>query len=240
MGSKLTSEGTEFKYGQLLARKIWDRIRATGWVVGQRIGSLESLTLEHGVSLAIMRESVRQLEVSGIVTMRRGREGGLFVRLGPTKVAGHALATHLIISGVDAAHVFDVIFEPLIEWQLTALARDIKSHHVADLRNLMIEISKANSPPIERLDGFMDMIAALFRIADNPILEMVAVASFRIGAIAMTMTGHGQEEYAPSYGTYWKEAVEHVIGDNPLAAAAVLRPIHRNLIDRLYAEGCGR
>lgn len=67
------------KLGQQLAMRIFGEIIDRDWPVGQLIGSEPELINQFGVSRAVFREAVRLLEFHGVVAMRRGPGGGLFI-----------------------------------------------------------------------------------------------------------------------------------------------------------------
>lgn len=67
------------KLGQQLALRIFGEIVDRDWPVGQLIGSEPDLIKRYGVSRAVFREAVRLLEFHGVVIMRRGPGGGLFI-----------------------------------------------------------------------------------------------------------------------------------------------------------------
>jgi DNA-binding FadR family transcriptional regulator len=62
-----------------VAYAIRDDIARTGWQVGERLGDEADLPVRYGVSQWVLRQAVRILEPSGIVSMRRGQGGGLYI-----------------------------------------------------------------------------------------------------------------------------------------------------------------
>ena len=67
------------KIAERLAGQIAEEIRERDLSVGERLGSEQDLIERHGVSRAVLRQSIRLLEQHSIVEMRRGKGGGLFV-----------------------------------------------------------------------------------------------------------------------------------------------------------------
>jgi len=67
------------KMGELLAERIENEIVASGWKVGQVIGSEAELCERYGVSRAVFREAIRLVGHHGVAEMRRGPGGGLVV-----------------------------------------------------------------------------------------------------------------------------------------------------------------
>lgn len=67
------------KLGEQVAFAIRDDITRMGWCVGERLGDEGDLPARYGVSQWVLRQAVRILEPHGIVRMRRGQGGGLFI-----------------------------------------------------------------------------------------------------------------------------------------------------------------
>lgn len=70
---------TPNKLAEKVAYAIRDDIARTGWQTGERLGDEAELPARYGVSQWVLRQAVRILEPSGIVTMRRGQGGGLYI-----------------------------------------------------------------------------------------------------------------------------------------------------------------
>jgi DNA-binding FadR family transcriptional regulator len=67
------------KLAEKVAYAIRDDIARTGWQVGARLGDEAELPERYEVSQWVLRQAIRILETSGIVTMRRGQGGGLYI-----------------------------------------------------------------------------------------------------------------------------------------------------------------
>ncbi|HRE00560.1 MAG TPA: FCD domain-containing protein [Ilumatobacteraceae bacterium] len=65
--------------GETLAERIENEIIASGWKVGDVIGSESDLRARYGVSRAVFREAIRIVGHHGVAEMRRGPGGGLVV-----------------------------------------------------------------------------------------------------------------------------------------------------------------
>ena len=70
---------TPNKLAERVAYAIRDDIARTGWRVGERLGDEAELPERYGVSQWVLRQAIRILEPSGIVSMRRGQSGGLYI-----------------------------------------------------------------------------------------------------------------------------------------------------------------
>ena len=70
---------TPNKLAEKVAYAIRDEIARRGWQLGERLGDEADLPERYGVSQWVLRQAVRILEPSGIVTVRRGQGGGLYI-----------------------------------------------------------------------------------------------------------------------------------------------------------------
>jgi len=77
--TRLSAPNGGKKMGELLAERIENEIVASGWKVGQVIGSEADLCERYGVSRAVFREAIRLVGHHGVAEMRRGPGGGLVV-----------------------------------------------------------------------------------------------------------------------------------------------------------------
>jgi len=77
---------------ELLAEAVHERIRAAHWGPGARVGTLEDLRRESGFARATVSEAVRLLRERGVLEIRPGRSGGLYVAdSGPLVQLRHTL-----------------------------------------------------------------------------------------------------------------------------------------------------
>jgi DNA-binding FadR family transcriptional regulator len=70
---------TPNKLAEKIAYSIRDDIARMGWQTGERLGDEADLPSRYGVSPWVLRQAVRILEPSGIVRVRRGQGGGLYI-----------------------------------------------------------------------------------------------------------------------------------------------------------------
>jgi DNA-binding FadR family transcriptional regulator len=70
---------TPNKLAEKIAYAIRDDIARMGWQSGERLGDEADLPGRYGVSPWVLRQAVRILEPSGIVRVRRGQGGGLYI-----------------------------------------------------------------------------------------------------------------------------------------------------------------
>jgi len=74
---------------------------------GQFLGSEAALAKQFGVSRMAARDALRTLEGLGIIEIRMGAKGGVWIAPGNPDHLGGALAIHLKLIGVTPSEVFD-------------------------------------------------------------------------------------------------------------------------------------
>jgi DNA-binding FadR family transcriptional regulator len=67
------------KLNEKIAFAIRNDIAKRGWIVGERIANESELPERYGASPWVVRQAIRLLELHGVIYMRRGQGGGLFV-----------------------------------------------------------------------------------------------------------------------------------------------------------------
>ncbi|NJP98809.1 FadR family transcriptional regulator [Nonomuraea sp. FMUSA5-5] len=125
-----------------LAALLDDRIRTRGLAPGEPVGTLESLRAETGLAYATVSEAVRLLRDRGVLEIRPGRGGGLFVaERGPVVRLRHTLLSVEEEPGTvaDAIELRDHL-EELID---VGAARHRTAQDVADLRALLGQLEAA-------------------------------------------------------------------------------------------------
>jgi len=118
---------------------------------GQFLGSEASLSNQFGVSRMAARDALRTLEGLGIVEIRMGAKGGVWIAQGDPDRLADAFAIHLKLIGVTPGEVFDA--QMAIEVMAAELAAERRSD--ADLERLDTLIRKLSALKHE-LDGFAD------------------------------------------------------------------------------------
>ncbi|NUO99689.1 MAG: FadR family transcriptional regulator [Nonomuraea sp.] len=119
-----------------LAAVLGERIRERGLAPGEPVGTLESLRAETGLAYATVSEAVRLLRDRGVLEIRPGRGGGLFVAdRGPVVRLRHTLLSVAEEPGTvaDAIELRDHL-EELID---VGAARHRTAHDVTELRGLL-------------------------------------------------------------------------------------------------------
>lgn len=103
------------KLAAQVAARIEGDILASGWPVGQVLGSEAELQERYGVSRAVFREAIRLVEHHEVARMRRGPSGGLIVKVPDSKPLTTAMVIYLEHIGATVADILDarLLLEPL-------------------------------------------------------------------------------------------------------------------------------
>src|SRR5690348_10839601 len=180
-----------------LAAALDARIRSRRLAAGEPVGTLDSLRAETGFAYATVSEAVRLLRDRGVLEIRPGRGGGLFVAdRGPVVRLRHTLLGVAEEPGIVA----DVIelrdhLEALID---VGAARHRTRRDVADLRRLLQHMRTAPD-----WDGFMRANWALHEriaaISPNEVAR--AVYTSTLGHLDATSARFDEDPAATGYRT---------------------------------------
>jgi GntR family transcriptional regulator, transcriptional repressor for pyruvate dehydrogenase complex len=133
--------GTQTRAEQLAAA-LDTRIRSRGMTAGDPVGTIDALRAETGFAYATVSEAVRLLRDRGVLEIRPGRGGGLFVAdRGPVVRLRHTLLSVAEEPGTvaDAIELRDHL-EVLID---VGAARHRTKQDVGDLRRLLQQMRTA-------------------------------------------------------------------------------------------------
>lgn len=104
------------KAAELLAQKIASEIVAEALAPGERLPLESEMIEQYGVGRSTVREALRVLEVSGLITMRTGRNGGPMVGdAGPASL-GRMVSLFMHANGVTLGEIIEarVLIEPAL------------------------------------------------------------------------------------------------------------------------------
>jgi DNA-binding FadR family transcriptional regulator len=164
---------------QALAGRMEQQITTLGLVEGDAFGTIESWRESSGFARATVSEALRLLVDRGVVTIRPGRGGGVFVaQTGPVVRLRHTL---LSVHG-EAATVADAIaireaLEPLM------MADATRSRSAADLRRLGARLEEL-AAALHDHDAFIRSNWALHEaiagISPNEMLRAIYLAMMHV------------------------------------------------------------
>src|SRR5690606_14102783 len=93
------------KLCQRVAASIEREVIACGWQVGFWLGTEKELATRHGVSRWTMREAISIAELDGLITVKRGRGGGILVAAPALDAVSSAARPYLLACRI-APHQF--------------------------------------------------------------------------------------------------------------------------------------
>jgi DNA-binding FadR family transcriptional regulator len=157
------------KVSELLARALVEQILAGELKEGDVLLTERDMMAAHGVGRSTVREALRLLETRGVVTIRKGLNGGPIVRIPKPSDLSESLSLILSFTGASLADLLTtrLALEPV----LAGLASDLAKP--ADLTSLQSSVddmrASLGDPAIFRRENerFHTEIA---RIANNPVL----------------------------------------------------------------------
>ena len=160
------------RYSEQIADLIQDKILRDPLEAGTNLPSEKDLSLEFQVSRSVIREALRMLEVSGLVTIKKGPSGGIFVSNGYHKPITNSL-NNLITSGdVTIEHLFNVrmLIEPHIAMEAALNAKD---EHIKKLTELMADSSRHQDDPIRLKRNNLKFHLLVAKASGNPVLALL-------------------------------------------------------------------
>ena len=160
-----------------IARQLEDEIIASGWPVGDVLGSETELQERFEVSRSVLREAIRLLEHHQVGRMRRGPNGGLFVAAPDAGPATRALVIYLEYVGTSVEHLLQarLLLEPLAA-RLAAGA--VTEEGISRLREIVaIERERWDDWDLRPDDN---LTVVLGRLSGNVVLQLFVEVLIRL------------------------------------------------------------
>jgi DNA-binding FadR family transcriptional regulator len=166
---------SNIKLSAQIVKKIERRIVMSGWEPGTLLATEAELIQEYGISRAILREALGQLERRGIARMRRGYGGGLMISDSARSATIHSLATYLELANAELGDLFEA------RMLLDMLSAKLASNNISEdsIALIKAEFAKLDDPDIssEGKAGILLKLRKLFAIASgNPYLSLLMEA----------------------------------------------------------------
>ena len=160
------------RYSEQIADLIQDKILRDPLEAGTNLPSEKDLSLEFQVSRSVIREALRMLEVSGLVTIKKGPSGGIFVSNGYHKPITNSLNNLITLGDVTIEHLFDVrmLIEPHIAMEAALNAKD---EHIKKLTELMVDSSRHQDDPIRLKRNNLKFHLLVAKASGNPVLALL-------------------------------------------------------------------
>ena len=156
--------------------EVADRIRATIFrdklALFQRIPSERDLASQFGVSRVVIREAIRTLESSGLVMVKKGPKGGIFVTQDYERPIVDTVTN--LLAGGEAT--LDDLFEMRLLIEPYAAARVAETGSEADFAMLEGRIAQAENEHVADRSvrhAYIDFHRQIIRLAHNPLLAIV-------------------------------------------------------------------
>ncbi len=155
-----------------IADDIKSKILGGVYQKGQRLPAELDMARQHEVSRPVIRETLRQLEGLGLVTIKKGPRGGIFVSKGYHKPVSDTLQGLVDAGQVSEKNIFDIRL--LLEtYAASQAALHATATDIAYLQSLLIipEDRKNDAIWLQKNRGAFHLHLA--RAARNPVLEVL-------------------------------------------------------------------
>lgn len=167
------------RFSDQVADLIQKRILEDSLAVGTGLPSEIEMAQEFQVSRSVIREALRILEISGLVNIKKGPTGGIFVSNGYHAPIIRSL-NNLITSGeVTVDHLFDarLLIEPHIAGQaaLHASAEDLTK-----FEDLFEDSAAHLDDPVHLKQNNLKFHLLLARASGNPVLAVMMESVFEL------------------------------------------------------------
>lgn len=155
---------------EALVSSLEKDIAGGGLAVGERIGTKADLRSRYGVSPATVNEAIKLLKGKGLIEIRPGPGGGVFIAKPPPLVRfGHKLLglTGESVSVTDSLAVRAALDELVaVEATLHRTDRDVRR-----LRDILGKMEHKQDEPLERLRLVWSLHRAMAEISPNKLLS---------------------------------------------------------------------
>ena len=167
------------RYSEQVADLIQGKIFGDNLRNGTNLPSEKDLAGEFQVSRSVIREALRILESSGLVTIKKGPTGGIFVADTYHKPITNSIH-NLITSGrVTIDHLFDVrlLIEPHIAMEAALHA---KRGDMLKLEELIDDSFKHHDDPLYLKRNNLKFHLMLAKASGNPVLSLLLESVFEL------------------------------------------------------------
>ena len=168
-----------------ILRQIRDAVLSGKFQIGDRLPNERALAEQFAASRTSVREALRGLEQAGVIYIKKGVNGGVFVADPDHRLVSRPFETLLQLRKVTMDNIVEVrlIFEPEAA-RLAALRA--KPEDLKELEQVINDMSAAievGEPPSSFDLKFHKLIA---RAAGNPILEMLSESMLEVASKVIT------------------------------------------------------
>ena len=166
----LTAPDRTKKISDSIINQIRDAVMSGQYKIGDKIGSEKDLLSQLNVSKATLREALRVLETMGMVEIRKGLSGGVFVAEVDMKATLVSILNFLNFQAVSIRDITMVRY--ILEPAIVQLAAPLINEE--DVRKIK-EMIKSESEGLETTDPIkgISFHRYLARMTNNPILILI-------------------------------------------------------------------
>lgn len=156
-----------------LRRQIFER----GLPSNHRLPSERDLAEKFGVSRVVVRESIRSLERAGLLTVRKGPKGGLFVAQNYDRPVADSIVNLLAGGGACLEDLFEarLLIEPYCAFRAAEIASE---DDIALLATLVETDGREDAASMRKRN--LEFHKHLIRLGGNPVLAVVGEAVLNI------------------------------------------------------------
>ena len=215
--------------------QIRSRIQSNELKPGEKLPSERDLAEQLGVSRNTLREAIRMLEFSGLVTLKKGAAGGAFLNGSNSVALSQSLLDGIALRQYDARELIDVrlVLENYIVEQACLHASDEEIDELAAIEEVS-EHAEENIADYEyRLDLHIQFHRKLSQMAHNGVAETLTGPLLEI-------TRHFHQKAGPTGGLEThrtrRQLVQALRDRNPSAAKQALAE-HFDVLQRRVEAG---
>ena len=167
------------RYSDHIVELIKAKIMQENLKIGTRLPSEVDLSQEFNVSRSVIREALRILEISGLVNIKKGPSGGIFVSNVYHKPIKDSLSNMILSGKLTTDHLFSarLLIEPHIAREA---ARHATKKDLKDLQKLMQDSEAHIDDPVRLRRNNLDFHLLLARASGNPVLSILLESIFEL------------------------------------------------------------
>lgn len=162
--------------------QIRARIQSNELRPGQKLPSERDLAEQLGVSRNTVREAIRMLEVSGLVTLKKGAQGGAFLNDSNSRALSQNLIDGIALGQYSVRELIDVrmVLENYIAAQACVHATDEEIEELASIAQASRQAEDEIPEYADRLTIHMDFHRKLSEISHNGVAQALTGALLEI------------------------------------------------------------
>jgi DNA-binding FadR family transcriptional regulator len=203
------------KLAEQIAEEVEREIMASGWPVGEQLGTEVSLADRYGVSRAVMREAVRILEHHMVASPRRGTGGGIMIRSPDIGAVVPVVRLFLDHEGVSRASLLEA--RSTIELSAVALAAErITDEKRSRLEEALATEAEQLKDPHQYLHSH-DLHILLAELSDNSAMRLF------VSVLTQLTSEHAQSRFSKVRGAQAAEIGQDISRAHAAIVSAVVK-----------------